>query len=226
MSKSPFVLIHSPLVGKHTWKLVAKQLEASGHEVYVPELLDKRKSKYPFWKQQVDSIDLDVENPIVIGHSAAGAILPIIGEKLNASAYIFVDAVVTFESTTRLDLLRLEDTGFAQEIEAHLNSGGKFPDWTDEQLSAVIPSPKLRKKLLKHMRPRDMRFFRESIDIPPNWNHVPCGYIQLSDSYQLYATVAKAHQWYVLDYPSQHFAILTEPEKISDLILKTAKAIL
>lgn len=226
MKSQSFVLIHSPLVGKFTWKAVAKQLTASGHEVHIPDLDDKKKSKHPFWKQEVDSIDLTVENPIIVGHSAAGAILPIIGEKLGAIGYIFVDAVLTFESTTRLDLLRLEDSEFAQSIEAYLSGGGKYPDWTDEQLIDMIPSAKIRKKLIKHMHPRDIRFFRETIDIPNNWNHVPCGYIQLTDRYQLYATVARAHQWCVIQHKSHHFALLTEPEKIAKLILKTSKAIL
>jgi len=226
MKPSSFVLIHSPLVGSYTWKAVAKLLVKAGHTVHIPDLRDKKKSKYPFWKQEVDSIDLEVDNPILVGHSAAGALLPIIGEQLGAIGYIFVDAVLTFESTTRLDLLRLENTEYAQELEAHLNNGGKFPDWTDEQLSDIIPSAKIRKKLLKQVQPRDMRFFREVIDIPPNWHLAPCGYIQLSNSYQLYATVARAHQWCVLQHMSHHFALLTEPDEITNLILKTAKSIL
>ena len=51
-----YVLIHSPLVGPLTWKLVADQMRQRNREVIVPTLVDSPDSEEPYWKQHAESV--------------------------------------------------------------------------------------------------------------------------------------------------------------------------
>ena len=226
MSNYRFVLVHSPLVGTYTWQNVAELLRALGNIVYVPDLQDSPDHPQPYWKQEVDSLDLSDDELILVGHSGAGALLPALSKKLKTKALIFVDAVLLFTLSTRLDLLQQESNAFATAFEAHLQNGGRFPEWTDEQLNTLIPDETIRKKLIADLRPRSLDFFTERIDVPDNWYHLPCGYIQLSDNYERYAKDAMARQWHVKRHLTNHFAMLTHPTKVAQLILEMTEQIL
>lgn len=219
MSQPPFVLIHSPLVGALTWQPVADALRTQGYTVFVPELRDTPDSLLPFWRQHADSIALPIRDAILVGHSGAGALLPAISQKLNASRILFVDAVLQFEAVTRLELMASEGGDFAEQFETYLKSGGRFPNWTDQQLQSMIPDAALRSALLADIRPRGLAFFTERIDVPSGWDEIPCAYLQLSEFYSVYAAKAEAHGWPVIRHPSHHFAMVTEPEKVAALMV-------
>src|SRR6187200_1500737 len=95
--KSTYVLIHSPLVGPLTWKLVADELRQRNLEVVVPTLIDRPDSKQSYWEQHADSISealaqLPQNTPLtLVAHSGAGPLLPVIREFLPnpIHAYIF-----------------------------------------------------------------------------------------------------------------------------------------
>lgn len=226
MSKLNFVLIHSPLVGNYTWQPVATLLREQGHTAIVPDLQDQPDDQRPYWQQEVENLEIIVDEPIIIGHSAAGALLPAIGQKLNAQALVFVDAVLLFEPLTRLELLHREDKEFGTNFEKHLKSGGKFPEWTVEQLQSLIPDDEICQQLVADLRPRGLDFFTEKIEIPPNWEQTRTGYIQLSDSYHSYAQQARDHQWHVTQQSSHHFMMLTHPIKVTQLLTDLVKQIL
>lgn len=221
-----FVLIHSPLLGKLTWQGVAEQLQKEGYEALTPELTDNPHSNIPLWQQEVENLTLPTKKAILVGHSGAGALLPAIGEKMTVQDYIFVDAVLLFKSATRLELLYAEDAQFAQAFERHLQTGGQFPDWKDEQLQAFIPAAELRQKLLAEVRPRSLNFFTEQIEAPDSWDTKPCAYIQLSESYTSYAAQAEMRQWPVLRRSTHHFEMLTNPTDIAQLLIQMRKRLL
>lgn len=221
-----FVLIHSPLLRNYTWQAVASILRASGHVALTPELTDDSNYPLPYWKQEVDSINFSIDSPIIVGHSGAGVLLPHIGQKLNAKAFIFVDVVLMFEPQSRLDLLYQEGVNFAEEFEAHLKSGGKFPEWTDEQLHSMITDDTIRQSLLTDLNPRGLDFFSEQIEVPNSWTTLPIAYIQLSDSYSFYAKQATEQNWHVVHFPSHHFEMLTNPTRVSQLIINSTESIL
>lgn len=220
MSQRPFVLIHSPLVGALTWQPVAQILRTHGYEVFSPALQDASDSTFRFWQQEVDSIKLTIRDAVLVGHSGAGALLPAVGEKLNAYGYLFVDAVLLLESASRLELMHTEDIDFAREFKSYLEAGGQFPNWTDEQLQDIIPDAALRRDLLADLRPRGLRFFTERIDAPTGWETKPCAYLQLSAFYSLYADQAEQLGWPVVRRKAHHFEMMTQPQAIAALLME------
>lgn len=232
MKKPSFMLINSPLLGRLTWSLVAGQLSEQGYQVFEHELIDDAQSALPFWKQEVENFDLVLKatdsETLMVGHSGAGALLPMLGQKLKINGYIFVDAVLLFEPASRLEMLAAENAEMAQAFEGHLRAGGHFPNWGDEQLQALIPDADLRQRLLTDVRPRTLPFFTERIEPPNDWDKspLPCGYIRLSDSYTYYASQAEARGWPVLRRDSHHFAMLTEPSEIATMLIEIGQKLL
>jgi hypothetical protein len=226
MSKLPFILIHSPLLGTLTWRSVAQDLREQGYDAFTPQLRDSSQIDLPLWQQEVNSIEVPITDAVLVGHSGAGALLPSLGKKLGVQGYIFVDAVLVFNPATRLALMRSEDIEFAQEFEQFLQAGGKFPNWKDEDLKTLIPDDKLRQELLADMHPRSLSFFTEQIEVPASWNTKPCAYIQLSPSYDSYSSQAESIDWTVVRRNTHHFEMVTQPEAIANLLVSVGQKLI
>ena len=143
MNKNLYVLIHSPLVGGFTWSLVADEMRRRSLDVIIPFLDDSPASTEPYWKQHADSfaeafVNVDKDIPItLVAHSGAGPLLPVLRESIPnpVRAYVFVDAGIP-QPTTRLDMMRSEDSNWAEQFQEFLEEGGRFPTWSSEELSA------------------------------------------------------------------------------------------
>ena len=85
-----FLLVHSPAVGPSTWRWVAEALRSRGHETTVPNLVAAATTGDPvaFGRAAASALDTD-EEVVVVGHSAAGAILPVIAGLGSKTRLIF-----------------------------------------------------------------------------------------------------------------------------------------
>src|SRR5262249_18981528 len=151
------VLIHSPLVGPSTWRPVAEQLNRQGIPAVVPVLTDSEYSGKPYWQQYAESVasgvrDVSEDEPLIlVGHSGAGPLLAAIHKECSRYAvagYIFADAGIPKDNASHLDLIRAEGGEWAEDFERMLRNGGRFPDWTDDDLRDIVPDTQARKQLL------------------------------------------------------------------------------
>src|SRR5689334_11720032 len=151
-----YVLIHSPLVGPLTWKLVADKMHQRHLDAIIPRLEDSPDSKESFWKQHADSVTrslkhIPADTPVtLVAHSGAGPLLPAIRRSIPnpVHAYVFVDAGLPDDDATRLDLMRSEESDWAQQFQAYLEGGGRFPNWSSDDLLEIIPKQSLREQML------------------------------------------------------------------------------
>ena len=226
-----FVLIHSPLVGPATWEPVRVELRRRGVLAAVPVVRDNAEIDSPFWRQQVESVvtvlrGAHTEQPLVlVGHSGAGALLPALGVALGrpVRAYVFVDAGIHTDGLSRLEMIVAEDAPFAGQLRAHLEAGGLYPAWTDEQLQEAIPDDERRKAVLAEMCPRGLDFFGEPIPVPAGWPHAPCAYLHFSPAYDVPAAKARDLGWRVRKIEGGHFLMLIDPETVAEAILVLAE---
>ena len=230
MSPAPhrFVLVHSPLVGPGTWEPVAHALRAAGDMVAVPALDEGGEG--PWWERHVRSVALQVPGgpPVVlVGHSGAGALLAPLTGVLDSpiDGAVFVDAGLPTDGDSRLDAMADEDEAFAREVRAHLEGGGAFPDWSDDDLVALVPDATRRRDLLAGLRPRALEFFTEPIPTPEAWSSVPCAYLRLSPAYDRPASRAQAAGWPCEDVAGGHFAILRDPDAVAAAIRRLHAAL-
>jgi hypothetical protein len=222
------VLVHSPLVSAATWGDLPAALSARVEAtVLAPAVPDDETP--PQNQRFVSTVARDLHGaapaePIaLVAHSGAGALLPMIGAAARAGrrrigAYVFLDAMLPLPgAATRLDTMAAEDAEWTAGLRAELESGDRFPAWTDESLSKRLPL-QLRRLVLTAMRPKGLDFFLEQLPQPDDWPDAPCGYLRTSDAYDVNARRARARGWPVQEVDYGHFPALTHPTETADLI--------
>jgi hypothetical protein len=228
-----YVLIHSPLVGRLTWEPVARQMQARNLEVAVPSLIDEPDSNRPYWQQHAVSVSralvrlAENQRLVLVAHSGAGPLLPAVRQFLAhpIAAYIFVDAGMPQDGFSRLDLMEIEDPAWASQLRQELLADRRFPSWSAEQLSKVIPDPDLRRRMAAELQPRGLDFFSEPIPVFTGWPDAPCAYLWFSEPYAQDAAQARQAGWLLQHMPAGHFHMLVDPAKVADIMITlTAQA--
>lgn len=233
MRPGSLVLLHSPLVDAGSWGRLPAVLRAAGWLVAVVAVTDD--SSPPYAHRYVAAAALQLAEPdlaaplTLVGHSGAGPLLPQLAAAVAAGGrrvggYVFLDAGIPGPAASRLTLLGAENRSLAAELRAHLESGGRFPAWSDADLAADLPDAEVRAALLRSVRPRGKDFFTEPVPMPADWPDAPCGYLQLSPAYDVVARQARARGWPVHERGGGHFAALTEPERVAAGLLELVAA--
>jgi hypothetical protein len=181
----------------------------------------------PYWEQHARSVArrlrtvAESEAVVLVAHSGAGQLLPAIREASGRSvaAYVFVDAGIPEDGVSRLDQIEREAPGVAAELRSHLEGGGRFPEWTDQELEPIIPADGMRRGILGELRPRPLAFFTEPIPAP-GWPDAPCGYLRLSPPYDPALKQATANGWPTRSIEAGHFHMVVEPREVVDLMLE------
>ena len=226
-----YVLIHSPLVGPLTWQLVRDEMARRGIEAIVLALIDHPNSTLAYWQQHADSIaESLVQIPqdrslVFVAHSGAGPLLPIIRQSAShsAGAYIFVDAGIPRNNSSRLDLMKLENDQWAGQFQRSHLHGGRFPTWNEDDLRDVIPDVSLRRKLAAEINPRVLAFFTEPIPVFAGWPDAPCAYIKFSALYDWDFAHAKQAGWLVHEMDVGHFHMLVDPPFVTDALVNAVR---
>jgi hypothetical protein len=223
-----YVLIHSPLVGGLTWTLVAEEMQQRGLDVLVPVLNDFPDSKELYWDQHAASVSLalvDIPDDvplILVAHSGAGPLLPVIRESIPnpVYAYIFVDAGIPQNKATRLDMMKSEDPDWAREFQTYLQGGGHFPNWSNDDLREIVPDEHIRGQLVSDLRPRTLDFFTELIPVFEGWPDAPCVYILFSPPYKQAESQARQMGWHTYELEAGHFHMLVDAKAVTNIIVE------
>jgi pimeloyl-ACP methyl ester carboxylesterase len=106
-----FVLVHGHWHGPWCWELVEERLLAAGHEVVSPTLpCERREAGCTANAQAVgDAASRSLQRPLVlVGHSAGGMTIPLVADPLDASHLVFVASLLPTPGKTM-------DQQFAEE---------------------------------------------------------------------------------------------------------------
>jgi hypothetical protein len=205
------VLVHSPLVGPETVQPLATALEAMGAAALVPDLrpaLGERDGS--FWGRYVNDATTQRAD-VVVGHSGAGAYLPLIAERLNVRSVAYVDAIVPEDATG----YRAPPDTLAF-LDRHTRDDGlleAWPDWWPAQVMIdVVPERSLREHIIDGAARVPRRIYDESIPLPTGWTHRPAVYLQLSDAYDAHRARAESYRWPTRRAGRGHLDIATAPE--------------
>src|SRR5215469_3229729 len=217
-----FVLVHSPVTGPSTWRWVADELAARGHRVAVPAIPPAATALgWAAFVGAVGALSAGIDNPVLVGHSGAGPLLPRIGARIKARALIFVDADIPPEDgeTTLVP-------GEFLEVLRGLASGGFLPPWSDwfgpDSFQELIPDEQARRIVSAELPALPLSYFEARVPVPIGWTSTRSGYILLSEAYAEQASKAEASSWPVARLPGAHLDIVTRPAEIADAILSIA----
>jgi hypothetical protein len=220
-----FVLVHSPLVGPTSWQPVADELERRGRAAVVPSLLGLAEAPAPQWRHVPEVVRAATghlhEPAVVVGHSGAGLLLPVIADAVGAAALVFVDSFLPPQSGS----LELGPPEFMSQLSA-LAVDGVLPPWSswfgEDAMRALVPDPRLRAALEAEMPRLPLSYFEASVPVPGGWDRRPCAYLLLSaEPYGPSADESRARGWPVLEIEgAQHLGIATDPIPVADALLE------
>ena len=226
-----FALLHSPLLGPATWGRLAPELRAAGHDAVVLRMDDDGRA--PFWRQHARSATAGFEGAaagsglVLVPHSGAGPLAPAIAlaQPATISACIFFDAGLPGGGSRYEALVTEMGDKFAGEFRAHLDGGGSYPGWRDEDLASLVPRRADRAALLGEMRPRSADFWDERFDFDEALPF-PCAYLRTSAAYWRPAAESRRRGWPVSELEAGHFAMLSEPAAVARELVRLAGMIL
>jgi hypothetical protein len=218
VTNSPtFVLVHSPLVGPLAWQPVARLLAARGHAVRVPSLLDVINGDGPYYGTIAELVGTPLTEPVVlVGHSGAGALLPVIAAAapVPPAAVVFVDALLPHPGRTWFDTAPPE---LAAHVRA-LSRSGVLPPWDQwfpaDAIAELLPDPLLRKQFSAELPELPLAYFDEPAPAVAPLPEGRCGYLRLSEAYRAEAEDAQRAGWPIDHEDADHLALLTRPERI------------
>ena len=142
------LFVHSPVLGPATWSSTADVLRSKGFRCDVPDTTAVASSGGPYYPKFAAAVAeaVDDDHVVVVGHSAAGPLLPAIADVLGGRvlAAIFADASLPHPGLSWFDAapppLRDQLRGMAE--------GGRLPPWHEwfppRALDELLPDPSLR----------------------------------------------------------------------------------
>ena len=214
--------MHSPATGPSTWRWVADELAARGPRVTVPAVPPAATALgWAAFVGAVGALSGGIDNPVLVGHSGAGPLLPRIGTRIRARALVFVDADIPPESGETT----LVPDEFLEFLRG-LASGGVLPPWSDwfgpESMRELIPDDLARRIVTAELAALPLSYFEAHVPVPAGWTSTRCGYVLLSEAYAEQGARAAASGWPVARLPGAHLDMVTRPAAIADAILSVA----
>jgi pimeloyl-ACP methyl ester carboxylesterase len=104
-----YVLVHGSTHSAQAWDLVKAELENKGHTVITPELpIDEPEAGAAFYADVIAAAIPENEEPIVVGHSAAGWFLPLVAVRRRLHRMVFLAAMVPRIGMSFLEQLKAE----------------------------------------------------------------------------------------------------------------------
>lgn len=232
------MLVHSPLLTPSSWQPVAAGLRRAGFAVAVPDLLAALAGGPPYYPRVFGAAAATVRGadeaataggaddaaPVVlIGHSAAGPLLPGIAGAVGprVSAAVFVDARLPHPGESWTGSLSGERAAHLRD----LAQDGWLPAWDSwfppEVLADLLPDPKVRQRFRAELPRLPGDLLDEDLPpSPPHWGRIAKSYVQLSDAYLATADEAEAQGWPVQRHGADHLAIMTQPALVGRLLLE------
>jgi hypothetical protein len=213
------LLVHSPLVGRATWDLVAADLAGRGYQVAVPDLTGTVAAGPPYCSRQAEVIASSAagEPAILVGHSGAGPLLAAAGAIIGqVRGYLFADAGLPVPGRRWMDTV---PPGLAAQLREMADAQGWLPPWPrwwgQEAFAGLIPDPAMRERFAAGCPRLPLAMFEEVHPPAPAWPDAAGGYLLLSEAYEPAAAEAAALGWPCERLITDHLAPLTRPAPVA-----------
>ncbi|THV37068.1 alpha/beta hydrolase [Glycomyces buryatensis] len=217
-------LVHSPLTGPSAWEPVAASLRERGFRVVVPAFGEVFASAGPYYQAAADAIGGRIPPgiPVVlVAHSGAGALLPSIETAVPGTiGAVFVDALLPHPGRSWFDTVPPEFRDQLHAVAEH----GRLPRWSDwfppETIAELLPDPGQRERFISELPRLPLSYFEEAAPDPPRWPAGWCGYLQLSEAYDVEAAEAARSGWSVDRLDGDHLSIATRPGDLAECLAR------
>lgn len=210
-------LVPSPVLGPAVWEPVAVALRSRGATATALGLEGDVRSPLEALDALLRALP---EDPLVlVPHSGAGLLAPLVAARRPGTAVVFVDAAlppVAVPTTTAApaDLYAL--------LAGKADGDGLLPVWTqwwDEAVDELFPDPATRHRVELQQRRLPLAYFHEPVPVPAGWAQRPCAYLAFGDTYADETATARACGWPVAVLAGHHLEMLRRPDEVADEVL-------
>jgi pimeloyl-ACP methyl ester carboxylesterase len=224
------LFVHSPVVGPSTWTYTAEVLRESGFGCAVPDLTALATMDPPYYPKYATAaaaaVDERSDPVVVIGHSAAGALLPAIAEAVGdrTRGAVFVDAMLPQPGRSWFDTA---PPGLEAQLRG-LADHGLLPPWHEwfppGSLEALVPDQARRRRLIAEIPRLQLAYFDEPAPQVRFADSVACAFVRLGSGFDRAADKADRLGWWVARRDWDHLRMLSAPEAVADLIAQAISA--
>jgi Alpha/beta hydrolase family len=228
---SDFILVAGPLVRASSWEPTAKHLRAAGHRVQVPDVLAYHHAppSWNVWTSHLFEHMTSANEPFVVGHSSASALVAELATKLPVKGIIIVDGDVP-PSQGAASPVR---PALHEFIKGLAGADGTLPIWSrwfagDARrmslvgLDILASDPVAFAQFEAELPRMHVGWFEDTIKLA-NWDHVRAGFIQTSPIYD--HAVAEAHRrgWPVTRLQGTHLHPTLQPAETANAIVSMSR---
>ena len=178
---SIFALVHGSCQDAWAWHKVILELESVGHGAIAMDLPleNPNAGASDYAEAVVNALSGLDEPPVLVGHSMAGLIIPVVASRRPVQSLIFVAAAIPKIGVSLLDRFRGEERDMFQP-----DWPGKDPSRNREQALHYLfhdCPPAIAEQAIAHQRPQASS--RPATEIPPfeTWPKVPNASIVCSE---------------------------------------------
>ncbi|MFG1933793.1 alpha/beta fold hydrolase [Mycobacterium sp. NPDC048908] len=228
---SPTLLfVHSPVAGPSTWRYTAKELQDNGFRGVVADLTEVASSGGPYYPKCATAaavaVDGIADTVVVVGHSAAGALLPAVAEAVGARTRgaVFVDAMLPQPGRTWFDTA---PPGMETQLRGLATDGVLPPyhDWfPDGVLAQLVPDTVRRDRMIAENPRLPVAYFDEPAPQARFTDSVACAFIRLGAPFDAAADKAERLGWWVARRDWDHLRMLSDPAAVADVIAQAISA--
>lgn len=232
-----FVLVHGGGHGGWCWKPLARLLRAAGHEVHAPtltglgersHLLSPRTGLGTHIEDVVQLLRFeDVRDAILVGHSYGGMVITGAADRApdRIARLVYLDAAIPLNGETLLDC----SPGLKAWRDVRVVDGVELGLWPDAAAAALygITDPELAAWAVPRLTPHPWRCFEQELRL----NHPEAVAALPRAIINCRATLGRRppetlERWFAADHVREidtgHDLMLTEPEKVCDMLLEIA----
>jgi pimeloyl-ACP methyl ester carboxylesterase len=197
-------------------------LQENGFGCRVPDLTGVATMCQPYYPKYAvaaaAAVDDTADTVVVVGHSAAGALLPAIAEAVGdrTRGAVFVDAMLPQPGRSWFDSAppALRDQLLAMAVD------GLLPPWHEWSppgaIEELVHEPALRRAFFAEIPRLPVAYFEERAPVTSDLRR--CAFLRLSAAYDRAADEAERLGWWVARRDWDHLRMLSAPEAVADLI--------
>jgi hypothetical protein len=203
-------------------------LQQNGFRCVVPDLTDVATTGPPYYpKYAIAAAAGHGSDPVVlIGHSAAGAVLPAISEAVGerTTGAVFVDAMLPQPGRSWFDTA---SPGLEAQLRGLAEDGvlPPYDEWFPPgTLAELVPDPVRRERLIAESPRLPVAYFDEPAPSVRFAESVACAFVRLGAPFDAAADKAERLGWSVMRRDWDHLRMLSAPEAVADLIAQAISA--
>lgn len=225
------ILIPGPPVRASSWEPTARTLREAGCLVHVPDVLAHHRFP-PAWsawtRHLLDHIG-PTDQPVLVGHSSASALVADLATKLPSCSLIVVDGDIPPPQGAASPVR----PALREFIQGLADATGTLPVWSrwyqgDAQRTSLIGldilarDPVALAQFESGLPKLPLAWFEDTIELAP-WDHIPAGYIQTSDIYDHATQEARRRGWPVARLKGTHLDPTLRPVQTAEAILSMVR---